>query len=290
MSHSYDDTPDQGRTGVQDAAQGSTADVERTSAPDAETVPMVNAALALAARGFSVLPLNGKIPLTPHGVKDATGDPDQLMDWWARWPDANVGARVNRGHVVLDIDPRNGGDDTWDQLTAGHELPDTLSVRTGSGGRHYWFRLPVTAPLRGNMDRTAGPGIDVKSHAGYVVMPPSIHPQAQRPYLFMRRVRPAPLPGFLTPHVYRPQPAVRPMISRPATGNGAGLVRAVSEAVEGTRNAVLFWAACRSYTDGLSLDEELTAAALTVGLDEVEINRTLRSARHTAGNDGRRTA
>lgn len=35
MSHSYDDTPDQGRTGVQDAAQGSTADVERTSCPDA---------------------------------------------------------------------------------------------------------------------------------------------------------------------------------------------------------------------------------------------------------------
>ncbi|WP_312777362.1 hypothetical protein [Corynebacterium variabile] len=36
MTLGYDNTPDQGRTGAQDAAQGSTAAVEPTSAPDAE--------------------------------------------------------------------------------------------------------------------------------------------------------------------------------------------------------------------------------------------------------------
>lgn len=288
MTCGYDNAPAQGSTGAMGTEQGSPAVGESTTCPDA---PMLDVARMLTSRGFSVLPLRGKIPLTPHGVKDATIDPRQVLDWWTRWPAANVGARVNRGHVVLDIDPRNGGAETWDRLTAGRGLPPTWVTLTGSGGWHWWSRMPVAGRLRGNLDRTAGPGIDVKSHSGYVVMPPSVHPGTGRRYLFQRRTPAmAELPGWLVPHVYRPQAPRRTPIPSPGPGNGAGLVRAVSEAVEGTRNGVLFWAACRAYADGLSLDEDLTAAALTVGLDETEINRTLRSARHTAGGDGRRTA
>ena len=65
---------------------------------------------------------------------------DQIERWWTRWPTANIGARVFKGHVVVDIDPRNGGTDTWAELTDGHHLPTTLTTRTGSGGLHYWFK------------------------------------------------------------------------------------------------------------------------------------------------------
>jgi Bifunctional DNA primase/polymerase, N-terminal len=33
----------------------------------------------------------GKHPLTPHGLNDATADSAQLVRWWRRWPEANIG-------------------------------------------------------------------------------------------------------------------------------------------------------------------------------------------------------
>ena len=65
----------------------------------------LRAALSYAReRGWSVLPLDGKQPLTEHGVHDATTDPDVIEAWWRRWPDANVGLATGRGLFVVDVD------------------------------------------------------------------------------------------------------------------------------------------------------------------------------------------
>ncbi|HEY6645896.1 MAG TPA: bifunctional DNA primase/polymerase, partial [Mycobacterium sp.] len=66
-------------------------------------------ALAYAARGYEVLPLNGKVPLTRCGFKDATADADTVREWWTKWPDANVGCRPPEDIIIIDVDPRNGG-------------------------------------------------------------------------------------------------------------------------------------------------------------------------------------
>lgn len=238
------------------------------------------AAQRYARLGFKIGPLNGKVPMTPNGFKDFTTDLGQVTAWWERWPGANIGAAPPKGMVVLDIDPRNGGMDTWQRLNAGHHVPDTLMMLTGSHGLHYWFTLPHAGALRG----TAGEGVDVKTHTGYLVMPPSIHPTTGWHYLIAHWCTPVELPTWLRAHVYKPVPKlVQARRVGPGESPGAGLVATVEQAGEGQRNNVLHWAACRALEDGLNLTAELTTAAQSIGLTDMEIQRTLTSAAHTVG-------
>ncbi len=138
----------------------------------------VDYALAYVARGWPVLPVRprGKEPLAalaPHGAKDASNDPETIRAWWGAAPTANVGIAVPPGVVVLDIDPRNGGDATLAAFEQQHgPLPSSVECRTGGGGRHLYFRIPDGVRPRGKL----GPGLDVKGVGGYAVAPPSVHP------------------------------------------------------------------------------------------------------------------
>jgi hypothetical protein len=117
----------------------------------------------------------GKHPhqvLVPHGVHDATTDVARLTEWFTSVPTANVGIATGApsGFDVLDVDPRNGGDDTLSvvEQTRG-KLPDTALALTGGGGYHYLFKHD------GSRLRSPGRGIDVKSTGGYIVVEPSTH-------------------------------------------------------------------------------------------------------------------
>ena len=141
---------------------------------------MLSHALAYASRGWPVFPCRprGKEPLTPRGFKDATTDPATIRRWWARWPDANIGVPTGQGtFIVLDVDPRNGGDQSLFALVSQYgDLPEGPTARTGGGGTHSFFQ-PPPFPLR---CRTLAPGVDLKADGGYVIMPPSIHPSGAR--------------------------------------------------------------------------------------------------------------
>ena len=118
----------------------------------------------------------GKHPLTPNGVKYATTTPDIIKDWWAKWPRANIGICTGRQSnlLVLDVDPRNGGDETLKQLIAQYgKLPETPLCATGGGGWHYYFQHPGAIQLGGKDSRY--PGLDVKGNGGYVAAPRSGH-------------------------------------------------------------------------------------------------------------------
>jgi Bifunctional DNA primase/polymerase, N-terminal len=127
---------------------------------------VLKAALTLAQTGLAVFPCGAdKAPLTTRGFKDATTDPDAIRVWASAW--TMIGAAIPEGQIVLDVDPRNGGDETLALLPS---LPRTRTTRTRSGGRHYWLRVPLDMNLRG----TLGPGLDVKrAGKGYVIVPPS---------------------------------------------------------------------------------------------------------------------
>jgi bifunctional DNA primase/polymerase-like protein len=87
----------------------------------------------------------GKHPRTPNGLKDATTDPELISRWRGMWPDANRGVRTGAesGIVVLDVDPRHGGDDSLHELEREHgEVPATIECLTGGGGRHIYFQAP----------------------------------------------------------------------------------------------------------------------------------------------------
>jgi Bifunctional DNA primase/polymerase, N-terminal len=145
-------------------------------------------AIEYGAYNWQVFPLNGKIPAIPksaggRGVLDATSDTDQIAEWWGgRYAGCNIGGRVPDSMMVLDIDPRHDGDRSIASLEEMYgPLPETLTTITGrgDGGRHLFFRRP---PGKLSSKRL-GAGIDIKTSTGYVVLPPSIHPDGGNPYV-----------------------------------------------------------------------------------------------------------
>src|SRR5262249_11419147 len=120
-------------------------------------------------------PAPGKHPRPQQGLQDASDDPEQIRVWWAEYPDASVGIATGAasGLVVFEIDPSNGGDESYAQLEQEWPgaLAQVLKVRTGSGATCLYFQHPGGhVPCRANVR----PGIDVKADGGYVVAPPSL--------------------------------------------------------------------------------------------------------------------
>ena len=197
----------------------------------ADLSPMGTAALDLARAGWEVLPLAGKVPAIKggRGVLDASRDPERVTAWWSgRFRHSNVGARVPERLVVLDVDPRNGGADSMTALTRAHGLlPSTLSVASGrgDGGRHFYLRRPAGELSAARL----GPGLDLKTHAGYVVVPPSVHPDTGQPYRRMPGPRtPAVMPAWLVSLLAPPAPPPRPEPRRLALRGGPGVADAYS--------------------------------------------------------------
>lgn len=136
---------------------------------------MLNAALAYARDGRLVIPLIGKKPLVPHGYKDGTKDPTQIIEWWQRWPHANVGLVTGAASdlFILDVDVKKGhrGDESLRALEAQFDkLPVTRLSRTASGGWHYYFRMSAQ-PIKSR--KGVRDGIDLLAEGSYIVAPPS---------------------------------------------------------------------------------------------------------------------
>ena len=170
-------------------------------------------ALNYAAQNWEVFPLSPvKTPMRgTHGHLEATTDPATIAACWARWPEASIGHRPSEGVVVLDIDPRHAGAIEWTRLEAEHDVPPTLQVWSGrgDGGNHRYFSHPG-----GKLRKMLAEGIDIKSHSGFVVLPPSIHAATGQPYRWAEPLLPiATLPSTLAALVRKPPP--EPVARRP---------------------------------------------------------------------------
>ena len=149
----------------------------------ATVIDTVVAAREYVERGWSVIPLQhaDKRPLIRwQEFQYRRAEPPEVESWLQRWPDANLGVVTGlvSGLIVVDIDPAHGGEESLAALQAAKgTLPVTQSVRTGGGGRHLYFRHPG-----GVIRNRAGlrPGIDLRGDGGYVVAPPSLHPNGRR--------------------------------------------------------------------------------------------------------------
>lgn len=128
------------------------------------------AAKRLAGMGFRVFPLipYDKKPAIPRFPVAATTDPAQIDAWWNERPDCNVGV-CTTGFVVVDIDVKKGPH----ALAAFRELGgdfNTFTVKTPTGGYHCYYVGPDSQLA---VD-TPAPGIDIRSHHGFVVGPGSV--------------------------------------------------------------------------------------------------------------------
>lgn len=142
----------------------------------------LHAALEYAARGWAVLPVQprGKTPIVDDWPSQASCDPETIRGWWERFPSAGVGIATGPGSglVVLDVDPDATGDESLLALVHAHgRLPGTAISLTGGGGRHYLFAHPG-GDIRNSAGKL-GPGLDVRGAGGFVVAPPSVHPNGR---------------------------------------------------------------------------------------------------------------
>jgi hypothetical protein len=110
----------------------------------------------------------------------ASSEPDRIREWWQRWPEANVAILTGQGLLVIDVDPRNGGDESLRALEDKFGSLGAPTVRTGSGGTHYYFHYDRAIAIRCNHNTKLGAGLDVKGERGYVVAPPSNHASGGR--------------------------------------------------------------------------------------------------------------
>ncbi|MFI0481728.1 bifunctional DNA primase/polymerase [Actinomadura sp. 9N215] len=154
-----------------------------------------------ATQGVPVLPLHWPIPvgtgyrcscgtrecsspakhpignLTPHGLDDATTDPDRINQWWTAHPHANIGLRTGIVFDALDLDGP-AGFAAYKQLcdALGGDVHALAIVQTGraDGGRQHYLQPPGARNFTGGR---AGipPGIDCRGTGGYVVAVPSQH-------------------------------------------------------------------------------------------------------------------
>lgn len=164
----------------------------------------LEAALAFLARGWSVVPVQprGKRPLVRwESFQRRRPNKKDVLSWFQRWPDANVAIVTGKvsGLIVLDVDPRHGGDDSLLDLERRYgPLPETVESISGGGGRHIYFAHPGDL-LRNRVGLEAG--IDLRGDGGMIVAPPSIHPGGG-PYAWEVShhpddLAPAPVPPWL---------------------------------------------------------------------------------------------
>lgn len=127
----------------------------------------------------------GKHPALNSWHTGASDDPIEISRWWERDPEANIGVFCRpSGFFVIDIDPRSGGHDSFEEFEKLVEgaLPPTVEATTGIytlggrtlRGRHIFYRCDPSEELIGNLKAAGIKGIDIK-HNGYVLIAPSRH-------------------------------------------------------------------------------------------------------------------
>lgn len=281
---------------------------------------MVDAALVYAQHGLRVFPLfeardgvcacldgakcnrAGKHPRVSDWPNVATCDETMIRAWWARNPHSGIAVATGAGSgvVVIDLDGEIGSA-SFAALELEHGVLGVTPVTETARGGHLWTAHP------GRPVKTISgvlPGVDIRGDGGFVVMPPTRH-KSGREYTWRTGHRYGAIPCA-------PWPAWMPT-DRPTTGGASsdtheadrreaytrGAVNAevlnVLRAAQGTRNATLNRAAFKlgqlvasAALDASVLRSELTKAAHAVGLEDLEIRRTIKSGLDAALKNGGR--
>ena len=126
-----------------------------------------------AEMGLPVFPCDAqKRPMTQHGFRDATRDPETIRRSFRNAAMIGIPTGEASGFFVLDLDCKNGAQGL--EWLAAHEqrLPQTRRHRTRSGGVHLLFAMPAGRAIRNSASKV-GPGVDVRGTGGYIIAPPS---------------------------------------------------------------------------------------------------------------------
>lgn len=213
----------------------------------------LKAALSYLSMGLSVIPLKplSKEPLLNwKEFQSRRASESEVKDWFNKCTSANVGIVTGSvsGIAVVDLDGPEG-------LNSGRSLGLKSSVVSLTGnGRQLWYKNDVT--LKNYVKLL--PGIDVRAEGGYVVAPPSRHPNG-RSYRWLN-----PLKSLATLEPF-PSGVLIPTVSSvdaglvSTTGNEKGWI---SEALNGLKigniDDTLFKVCSRLRNDGYTEADAIT--------------------------------
>lgn len=261
---------------------------------------LVTYALQAALRGFYVFPAKPgtKLPLVKWGTDEpATRDVAKIIEWWTKWPMANIGiATKPSGLVVIDTDfPKQGqavpkeyqdqdihnGEDQLSFLA--EKLGDgnfnwlnTYTVKTPSGGIHRYYLAPDHLDIRNSqplygcyaLDVRAG-GADIAGGIAFAVGSRNADGVAYEAMLDLPIV---PMPEWLAqrcmerpPNVVTPAQQTRPLDPFSTQADTIARISGwLLRQPQGSHSAGVYWAACElrdaDVDQGNAVDAILTAA------------------------------
>ncbi len=140
-----------------------------------------------ASHGVTAFPCNRETKKPTIKGWRSLREPEKARRVWAQFRDAMPGLDCESVGIVVidcDIDATRG----LDGVTSFYELceasgvaaPDAPQVITPRGGRHLYFRQPLTgAPLK-NSASTIAPGVDVRGVGGFVVVAGAIRADGRK--------------------------------------------------------------------------------------------------------------
>ena len=217
-------------------------------------------------RGFSVIPMRGKVPAIPwKKYQSQRASAEDVATWFGGGANERFNLGIVTGNasslVVLDADARD------DALFWYENRPRTpLMVRSGGGGVHFYYQLRPEAKVR-NRTRVLARSLDVRGEGGVIVAPPSLHPESGKRYAWVNTFsdfRLADVPFFENDWVGRSDvSSEQPRLdfsfapSSPIRNVRAWIYRVKAISGQGGHNAT-FRVACKLRDAGLSPEEALS--------------------------------
>lgn len=222
---------------------------------------MVNYAIRYAKLGLKVFPLKekGKSPVFKGSFQKATTDIIQIKKWWSKNPNYNIGIATGNGLLVLDLDINdekgyNGISALKEWEGVNGSLPKSWTVNTGSGGKHIYFKVNKTLK---NTVKTLLDGVDTRCDGGYIIAPPSIHPNGNRYKWLVSPKKDLAEANNLVYKLLEPPKEKKSSNSKPKKEG----FKSPNSIMEGSRNDTLFRLACSLHEKGLS-DEAIRQALI----------------------------
>lgn len=262
--------------------------------------------------GISVIPCRGKVPniATWQEYQTRRATRAELDRWIKEKRFETIGVicgAVSDNLVVMDLDGL-AAVSAFELKFPG--LTGTYTVTSGSGvGKHLYFQCR-TLPATARVSLGTKYGFELRANGCYVIAPPSIHPDSLKPYVAANdaAVKTYPDLEFVRQWVHglirqkyqkseqlppKPLPVLRPGVwtRRDEYMKLAYLKSAIQRQVDsvinaqvGSRNDALYMSAqtlgqlvAGGELARAQIESLLTNAAITVGLDEIEAQRTITS-------------
>lgn len=183
-----------------------------------------------------------KRPFKKGWQKEDKTDLQKVQSYYESNPDHNVAIVTGKvsNLIVIDIDVKDGagGDESLKELEQENYKLETYTVRTPTGGWHFYYRYPDNIEQVKNVVGVMD-GIDVRGDKGCVIAPPSRTDKGA--YEIVKDIPVAPLPDFL----------LELILSSPESkeDNDSGEIK------KGGRNNTVFLRGCSMKRYGLNEDE-----------------------------------